>query len=172
MVEHIVANDGIRVRFSYTALNMNKNENIEKNYDKILNYKINLFDIAVDESFEKGLSYLSQISGNIECIQFSNDRLNLRRSIFDKLIQDTGGIVSLSDIKSEMSESLKQESASFSVLTYILFYLADYFCKNPEHKKVLDEIVLDRAYQEGIFDNLSDYIHEYIGEKEGFYKKR
>ena len=148
---------------------MNKNINIERHYEKIMQSWVNLFEITSNETVEKGLDLLSKAFSNSNEEESCRDRVYLRRGIFDKLIEDTGGIVKLSNIGLENLANPEDDYITAGVLTPILLYGARTFSQDYLNIEAVDEIKLDREYQDGEFDNIYQYIADYIGKKAGIY---
>ena len=149
---------------------MNKNINIERHYEKIMQSWVNLFEITSNETVEKGLDLLSKAFSNSNEEESCRDRVYFRRGIFDKLIEDTGGIVKLSNIGLENLANPEDDYITAGVLTPILLYGARAFSQDSLNIEAVDEIKLDREYQEGEFDNIYQYIADYIGKREGVYR--
>ena len=109
---------------------MNKNINIERHYEKIIQSEVNLFEIASNEIVEQGLILLSNNFGSSNVRESCRDRVYLRRGIFDKLIEDTGGIVKLSNIGLKNLANPEDDYITAGVLTPILLYGARDFSQD------------------------------------------
>ena len=149
-----------------------ENNYIDIYYNEIMQTEVNLYDLITKDAFERGLAFLADLLGDENakenCIKIHVKRIE----IFDKLIEETGCIVSLS--KMDLSSIANPKNYEvIPALTTILLEASKEFINNKKNKNIVSKIKTDKAYvdekNKGKFDNLESYITYYICKKEGIY---